>query len=144
MDRRLHADLRTCSLLGIPGVAHAGEHGGPEEVRFAVERFGARRIQHGIGAAQDPEVLALLVERGVPCDVCPGSNLALHAVVPPADHPLRTMLDAGVVVTLGTDDPPMFHTNLLDEYERAWSWCDLDHDGLSRLAANSLAASFLS
>ena len=130
--------------LGIPGVAHAGEHGGPDEVRFAVERFGARRIQHGIGAAQDPEVLALLVERGVPCDVCPGSNLALHAVASPADHPLRTMLDAGVVVTLGTDDPPMFHTNLLDEYERAWSWCDLDHDGLSRLAANSLTASLRS
>ncbi len=126
--------------LGVPAVAHAAEHGGPEEVRFAIERFGARRIQHGIGAMADPAVVDLLVERDVPCDVCPGSNLALHAVDGPESHPLRAMLDAGITVTLGTDDPPMFHTTLLDEYERAWAWAGLDLDGLARLATNSLDA----
>lgn len=126
--------------LGIPAVAHAGEHGGADEVRFAIERFGAVRIQHGIGAMQDPAVVDLLVEREIACDVCPGSNLALHAVDSPEVHPLPRMLDAGITVTLGTDDPPMFHTDLLAEYERAWRWCDLDEAGLRRLADNSLAA----
>ena len=90
----------------------------------------------------DPEVVALLVDRGIPCDVCPGSNLALHAVESTADHPLGAMLDAGVIVTLGTDDPPMFQTNLLAEYERAWDWCGLDLDGVTALARNSLEQSF--
>jgi aminodeoxyfutalosine deaminase len=131
---------RKAESLGIPGVAHAGEHGGADEVRFAIEEFGARRIQHGIGAMQDPAVVELLVERGIACDVCPGSNLALRAVRSPEEHPLRAMIDAGITVTLGTDDPPMFHTNLLDEYERAWEWCHLDEAGLARLAKNSLDA----
>ena len=128
--------------LGIPGVAHAAEHGGADEVRFAVEQFGARRIQHGIGAMQDPSVVAMLVEGGIPCDVCPGSNLALHAVDGPESHPLPAMLDAGITVTLASDDPPMFQTSLLDEYERAWSWAGLDLTGLQTLAQNSLDAAF--
>jgi adenosine deaminase len=133
----IYAEARS---LGIPGVAHAAEHGGADEVRFAIENFEARRIQHGIGSMQDPDVVALLVERGIPCDVCPGSNLALHAVERAEDHPLPAMLEAGITVTLGTDDPPMFQTTLLDEYERAWTWADLDLDGLARLARNSLDA----
>lgn len=124
--------------FGVPAVAHAGEHGGAEEVRFAIERFGARRIQHGIGAARDPAVLALLVEHGIACDVCPGSNLALAAVPSAEAHPLGAMLDAGVTVTLGSDDPPMFQTTLLDEYRRAWDWCGLDLDDLAGLGRNSL------
>lgn len=130
--------------LGLHGVAHAGEHGGPEEVRFAVEQFGAERIQHGIGAMSDPDVVALLVDQGVPCDVCPGSNLALNAVPSVQAHPLPAMLDAGITVTLGSDDPPMFQTRLLDEYERAWNWCGLDLDGITALTQNSLTASFAS
>jgi adenosine deaminase len=126
----------------IPGVAHAAEHGGPDEVRFAVEQFGAARIQHGIGVMSDPRIVSLLVERGIPCDVCPGSNLALHAVASPADHPLPAMLNAGIIVTLGTDDPPMFQTDLLAEYERAWEWCRLDLDGVTTLARNSIISSF--
>jgi adenosine deaminase len=128
--------------LGIGCVSHAGEHGGADEVRFAIQKFGAQRIQHGIGAMQDPEVVQLLVERDIPCDVCPGSNLALHAVESPDSHPLPAMLEAGITVTLGSDDPPMFQTSLMDEYERAWNWCDLDLDGITRLAQNSLEASF--
>ena len=133
---------RRAESLGLAGVAHAGEHGGPKEVAFAIEEFRAKRIQHGIGAMADPAVVEMLVDRSVPCDVCPGSNLALQAVTGHDSHPLRAMIEAGITVTLGTDDPPMFQTNLLDEYERAWNWCDLDLDGIRRLAANSLSASF--
>lgn len=135
---------RRARSQGVPGVAHAAEHGGPEEVRFAIEEFDAQRIQHGIGAMADPDVVAMLVDRQVPCDVCPGSNLALHAVGSPADHPLPAMLEAGIVVTLGTDDPPMFQTDLIAEYERAWEWAGLDLHGLSQLARNSITCSFAS
>jgi adenosine deaminase len=130
--------------LGIPGVSHAGEHGGPAEVTFAVEHFKATRIQHGIGAAKDPAVLAMLASQAIPCDVCPGSNLALNAVGSPAEHPLPLMLAAGVIVTIGSDDPPMFQTTLLDDYKRAWDWCNLDLAGVTALARNSITSSFAS
>lgn len=140
-------DFRRCYELareaGLHAVAHAGEHGGADEVRFAIEQFGVERIQHGIGAMSDPLVVELLVSQQIACDVCPGSNLALHAVTGPESHPLPAMVDAGVKVTLGSDDPPLFHTSLTDEYRRAWDWCDLEPSGLVRLARNSLEAAFV-
>lgn len=127
---------------GLHTISHAGEHGPAWEVRHAIERFGAERIQHGIGAAQDPQVLQMLVDDGIACDVCPGSNLALAAVPSLDVHPLPQMLDAGVTVTLGSDDPPLFSTDLLTEYEHASRLANLDEDGLAVLAENSLVESF--
>ncbi|MEM7139902.1 MAG: adenosine deaminase [Actinomycetota bacterium] len=127
---------------GMHTVSHAGEHGPAWEVAHALDVFGAERIQHGIGAIGDPGVTARLVDEGVACDVCPGSNLAL-AAVPSLDlHPLPAMLDAGITVTLGSDDPPFFATSLLTEYEHAWNLCGLDEDGVRQLAINSLVESF--
>ncbi|MEQ8839456.1 MAG: adenosine deaminase [Acidimicrobiales bacterium] len=127
---------------GLHAVSHAGEHGPAWEVLHALDVFGAERIQHGIGAMGDPDVVARLVDEGVACDVCPGSNVALGAVVSLDAHPLPAMLDAGITVTLGSDDPPLFHTDLLSEYEHAWNLCDLDEGGLRTLAENSLIESF--
>ncbi len=127
---------------GLRTVSHAGEHGPAWEVRHAIEVFGAERVQHGIGAVGDPEVLALLVDRAIACDVCPGSNVALAAVPSIDVHPLPAMLEAGVTVTLGSDDPPLFSTSLLAEYEHAWNLAGLDEDGLAQLAKNSLSESF--
>ena len=127
---------------GLHTVSHAGEHGPAWEVRHALEEFGAERIQHGIGAMGDDDVVAMLVDQGVACDVCPGSNVALAAVLSLAAHPLPAMLDAGITVTLGSDDPPFFQTDLLAEYRHAWELCDLDDAGLVVLAENSLIESF--
>lgn len=127
---------------GLHTVSHAGEHGPAWEVRHALEEFGAERIQHGIGAMGDDDVVAMLVDRGVACDVCPGSNVALAAVPSLAAHPLPAMLVAGITVTLGSDDPPFFQTDLLSEYRHAWELCDLDDAGLAILAENSLVESF--
>jgi aminodeoxyfutalosine deaminase len=127
---------------GLQTVSHAGEHGPAWEVRHAVEEFGAARIQHGIGAMGDPDIVAMLVERGIACDVCPASNVALAAVPSFAAHPLPAMIDAGIIVTLGSDDPPLFATDLLSEYEHAWNLCGLDEPGLRTLADNSLVESF--
>ncbi|MEM7337106.1 MAG: adenosine deaminase [Actinomycetota bacterium] len=134
----IYADARA---LGVPGVAHAAEHGGPDEVVWAIEQFQATRIQHGIGVMTEPDAVALLVDNRIPCDVCPGSNLALAAVPSAEAHPLRAMIERGITVTLGSDDPPMFQTSLLDEYRRAWDWCDLDTNGVATLAGNSIEAS---
>lgn len=129
-------------VAGLHTVSHAGEHGPAWEVRHAIEEFGAERIQHGIGAMQDPAVVALLVEQGIACDVCPSSNLALAAVPSLDAHPLPQMLEAGVTVTLGSDDPPLFSTDLLTEYEHAWELAGLDEERLAVLAENSLVESF--
>ena len=127
---------------GLHTVCHAGEHGPAKEIRHAIESFGAERIQHGIAAVNDPEVLGLLLERAIPCDVCPGSNVALKAVPGVESHPLRQMVDAGLIVTLGSDDPPLFHTDLLNEYRIAWEHGGLREEAMRRFARASLAESF--
>ncbi|MEM7588456.1 MAG: adenosine deaminase [Acidobacteriota bacterium] len=129
---------------GLQTVSHAGEHGPAKEVRHAVEVFGAQRIQHGITAVDDPAVVELLLARNIPCDVCPGSNLALKAVPDLASHPLARMVEAGLTVTLGSDDPPLFHTDLLNEYRIAWEHAGLREDALAELARNSITQSFAS
>ncbi len=104
---------------GYRAVAHAGETAGPEHVREAVVDLGAVRIQHGVRAVEDPDVLKLLAERRVCCDVTLSSNVCLKVVPSIAAHPLRRMMEAGVPVTLSTDDPPFFGTDLLGEWELA-------------------------
>ncbi len=127
---------------GLRAVCHAGEHGPAREVRHALERFGAERIQHGIAAMDDPSVVEMLLERAVPCDVCPGSNVALKAVASVDDHRLPQMVDAGITVTLGSDDPPLFHTDLLNEYRIAWEHGGLRQATLEDLAQASIRESF--
>jgi aminodeoxyfutalosine deaminase len=109
---------------GLHRLAHAGEIGGPESVREAIELLGAERIGHGIAAARDPQLLALLAERAIPLELCPTSNLCTGALarqlaVPQAalsDHPLPQVLRSGVPLSLSTDDPAMFGTTLDGEY----------------------------
>ncbi len=104
---------------GYPAVAHAGETGGAEHVRQAVVELKARRVQHGIAAVEDAAVLRLLAERDVCCDVALTSNACLTQHRDLSRHPVRGLLAAGVPVTLSTDDPPFFSTDLVREYERA-------------------------
>jgi aminodeoxyfutalosine deaminase len=99
-------------------VAHAGETGGADHVRQAVIDLGVRRVQHGVRAAEDPAVLRLLAERHVCCDMALTSNECLKVVPSVAAHPLRRFIEAGVPVTLSTDDPPFFGTDLAREWRR--------------------------
>jgi adenosine deaminase len=107
-EKALGAGLRSCP--------HAGEHAGPESVWGALQALGAERIDHGVRAIEDPELVEYLAERGIACDVCPTSNLRLGVYPEYAAHPLRRLHEAGVPVTLNSDDPPMFNTTLGDEY----------------------------
>jgi adenosine deaminase len=104
---------------GYAGVAHAGETFGAEHVRQAVLDLRVARVQHGVRAAEDDGVVRLLAERGVCCDVALSSNRALKVTPDLCAHPLPVLLRAGVPVTLSTDDPPFFRTDLDLEYELA-------------------------
>ncbi|WP_255621251.1 adenosine deaminase [Pseudonocardia sp. DSM 110487] len=108
--------FRRAVAAGLHSVPHAGETVGPDEVWAAVTELGAERIGHGIGAAGDPRLLEHLAEHGIPLEVCPISNLRTGAVKDVEAHPLPALVAAGVPVTLATDDPGMFHTDLDAEY----------------------------
>ncbi|MGK5442424.1 adenosine deaminase [Micromonospora sp. URMC 105] len=128
---------------GLRSVPHAGETTGPQTVWDALRELGAERIGHGISAAQDPELLAYLAEHRIALEVCPTSNVRTRAVAHLDEHPLRRLVDAGVLVTINSDDPPMFGTTLDDEYAVAARLLDLDADGVAALARDAVTASFL-
>ncbi|MFI8424453.1 adenosine deaminase [Streptomyces sp. NPDC085479] len=128
---------------GLHSVPHAGETTGPETVWDAIRDLGAERIGHGTSSVRDPELLAYLAERRIALEVCPTSNIATRAVATLDEHPIRAMVDAGVLVTVNSDDPPMFGTDLNTEYAVAARLLELDERGLAALAKNAVEASFL-
>ena len=127
---------------GLRSLPHAGETTGPGTIWDALRLLGAERIGHGTSAVQDPALLEHLASTGIPLEVCPSSNIATRAVATLADHPLRAFRDAGVVVTINSDDPPMFGTTLNREYEIAADLLDLDETGVADLARAAVRASF--
>ncbi|WP_442480965.1 adenosine deaminase [Streptomyces kroppenstedtii] len=128
---------------GLHSVPHAGETTGPQTVWDALTDLRAERIGHGTSSAQDPQLLAHLAEHRVPLEVCPTSNIATRAVRTLDEHPLKAFVDAGVVVTVNSDDPPMFGTDLNNEYAVAARLLGLDERGLAELAKNAVDVSFL-
>ncbi|MEP9364149.1 adenosine deaminase [Nocardioides sp. CN2-186] len=127
---------------GLHSVPHAGETTGPETVWHALQLLGAERIGHGTSSAQDPELLAYLAEHAIPLEVCPSSNIATRAVATLEEHPIRAFRDAGVTITVNSDDPPMFGTTLNREYEIAADLLGLDEAGVADLARTAVRASF--
>ncbi|WP_129311736.1 adenosine deaminase [Streptomyces sp. L2] len=128
---------------GLHSVPHAGETTGPETVWDALTELRAERIGHGTSSARDPKLLAHLAEHRIALEVCPTSNIATRAVRTLDEHPLKEFAAAGVLVTVNSDDPPMFGTDLNNEYAVAARLLDLDERGLADLAKNAVEASFL-
>jgi len=135
---------------GMHRLIHAGEIGGPEIVREAVELLGAERIGHGIGVMRDERTMDFIAARNIPLEVCPTSNLRTGALArqigrPTAgydQHPLPSFFQRGIPVTLSSDDPSMFETTLTDEYRHAQSM-GFTPDEIVRLAEASFQHSFL-
>lgn len=134
---------------GLHRLIHAGEIGGPEKIREAIELLGAERIGHGIAAFHDPALMDTLAKRQIPLEICPVSNLrtgALAKQVQPeatlAEHPLPQLFRHGIPVVLSTDDPAMFHTSLLEEYEQVYAM-GLGESELARLVQQSVDCAFL-
>lgn len=123
---------------GYACVSHAGETGGALHVREAVVDLHARRVQHGVRAVEDEAVLALLAERGICCDVALTSNACLTPFRDAATHPIHRLLASGVPVTLSTDDPPFFGTDLVAEYVLAHERGGLGLDQLWQINLNGL------
>jgi aminodeoxyfutalosine deaminase len=134
---------RAARDAGLHVTAHAGETCGPESIRQAVELLGAERIGHGLTAARDSAVMALLRERKIPVEVCLSSNVSTGVLARVADHPLPKFLQEGLLVTLSTDDPAMFGTNLVREFEIAAQNFSLARPELVRWIVNAARAAFL-
>jgi adenosine deaminase len=115
---------------------HAGEFGGPERVREAIELLGVTRVQHGIRAIEDPAVVRLAAERGVTFDTCPISNERLCAVPSMRAHPIRRLMEAGVRCTVSTDDPMIFANTVNDDYAALAEGLGFTRAELARVAKN--------
>jgi adenosine deaminase len=129
---------------GLHRTVHAGESSGPEGVRDALDFLLAERIDHGVRAIEEPELVAELARRRVPLNVCPGSNVLLGHYADRRSHPLDALRRAGVLVTINTDDPALMGHSLVGEYAasaQAYGW---DEGVLREVARTSIEASFCS
>lgn len=137
--RDLYAEARDA---GLRLTAHAGETVGPEGIWGALN-IGAERLGHALSAIHDPELMSVLAERQIPLEICISSNLRTGCCLRPEDHPVRRYFDAGLMVTLNSDDPALFHSDLNDEYRLAQERFAFTQEHLRELASNSIEASFL-
>jgi aminodeoxyfutalosine deaminase len=136
--------------IGLHRLMHAGEVGGPERIREAIELLGAERIGHGIAAIHDPALMDLLAERKIPLEICPESNMKTGALARQLrredakieDHPLPKLLRHGIPIVLSTDDPAMFHTTLHEEYANAARMGLQEHE-LARVVEMGFEHAFL-
>jgi adenosine deaminase len=129
--------------LGLRAVAHAGEEGPPENIAAALDVLGAERIDHGVRSVEDPEVVRRLSVEGIPLTVCPISNVALKVVNRIEDHPLADLIEAGVKVTVNSDDPAYFGGYVGANYQLLVEGLGFGTSQLVALARNSIEASFL-
>ncbi len=127
---------------GLHLTAHAGETAGPESIWGALN-LKVERIGHGLTAGQDPELMAELAERQIPIEICVTSNLRTGCYPELAQHPVRRYFDEGLMLTLNTDDPAMFRTSLVEEYQLVQQTFGFSDDHMRELARNSFEASFL-
>jgi adenosine deaminase len=132
--------FRIACNAGLPATPHAGELAGPDSVADAVDLLGAKRVLHGIRAIEDAELTRRLAAKGVCLDVCPTSNVLLSIVPRIETHPLPALLAAGVRCSINTDDPLLFDTDLVREYERCRTELGLTDHQLAAIARTSLEA----
>lgn len=127
---------------GLHRTVHAGESSGPEGVRDAIALLGAERIDHGVRAIEDPALVRELADRGIPLNVCPGSNVALGLYPDRASHPIDRLRRDGVRVSINTDDPAYFESDLHHEYLATARACGWGEGQLREVAETSIEASF--
>ena len=122
---------------GLQLTTHAGEWNGPDEIREALDALKVQRIGHGVRSIEDNALVERLIEEGTTLEVCPGSNVFLNVYDKLEDHPIAKLRDAGVKVTVSTDDPPFFRTTMTKEYEdlsRVFGWEESDFSDLNNVA----------
>jgi adenosine deaminase len=133
--------FRIARDAGLAAVPHGGELLGPDHVAVVLEELRPDRLGHGVRSSEDPAVLGEIVDRGVALEVCPASNVGLGVYHDAAAVPLRALVDAGATVALGADDPLLFGSRLVDQYEAARSVHGFTDAELADLARSSIRAS---
>jgi adenosine deaminase len=128
---------------GLGLTAHAGELAGPQSVTAALDHLGVKRIGHGVRAIEDPALVERLAAEGIVLELCPSSNVALKLYPDVAHHPFRRLMEAGVRVTINSDDPPYFHTSLGGEYEALARDQGLDDAALRTATRTAIEAAFV-
>ena len=134
-------DIARDAGLGI--TIHAGELSGAFSVRDALDHVRPARISHGVRAIEDADLVKRLADEGVVLEVCPGSNIALGVFPDFQSHPLRALHEAGVRVTLNSDDPPFFHTSLAREYEIASTVMGFSDEDILGMTRTAIEAAFV-
>ena len=128
---------------GFLTVAHAGEEGPPEYVWEALELLKVSRVDHGVRSMEDPKLVQYLVATQTPLTVCPLSNVRLRVVDRMQDHPLKRMMEAGLRVTVNSDDPAYFGGYVADNFTAVFDALKLSNDDMVTLARNSFESSFI-
>jgi len=128
---------------GLGLTIHAGELSGAFSVRDALDHVHPSRISHGVRAIEDMDLVRRLADAGVVLEVCPGSNISLQVFPDFASHPLRALYEAGVRVTLNSDDPPFFHTSLAQEYDIASAVMGFTDEEINRMTRTAIEAAFV-
>jgi adenosine deaminase len=141
-NERFAGAFARAGAAGLRRCAHAGESSGPASVREAIELLGAERIDHGVRCIEDPALVDDLVERRIPLDICPTSNVVLGVAPDWPSHPLEALRRAGVLFSINTDDPLLYGIDLAGEYERsaaAFGWGEAE---LATVAHTSIVSCF--
>jgi adenosine deaminase len=141
--RKFASAFALAKEAGLPRVPHAGEHDGPNGIRAALEVCDPVRLGHGVRCVEDPSLMAEIRERGIVLETNPTSNVLLGVCRTLADHPLPRLIDAGLITTVNTDDPPMFNVTLNDEYRNCVTTFGWDATQMENLALNAVRAALL-
>lgn len=131
---------RAAALHSAP---HAGEHAGPESIWSAIEDLGAERIGHGVRAIEDPKLVDYLAEHRILLEISPTSNISLGLYPDAASHPLKALHEAGVTLTVNSDDPPLFNTTLTDEACLLVDPWGFSREAIDEILLNGVRFSFL-
>ncbi|HUS79444.1 MAG TPA: adenosine deaminase [Patescibacteria group bacterium] len=134
---------RRASEMGLHLVAHAGEAAGVDSVWGAVKALDVERIGHGVAARGNPELMDYLAERGVTIETCPVSNVRTGAISAVSEHPIREFMARGINVTVNSDDPSMFGTDMNNEYIQLHRQLGFTVDEIFQLSLNAVDSSFL-
>jgi adenosine deaminase len=135
---------REASALGKVNKAHAGEFGPAQNVLEVIEKLGVKRIQHGVRATENPDLVRRLRDEGIALDVCPISNWRLQVIDEPADHPIRQLIEAEVTCTVSTDDPFLFNNHLEEEYAFLANNLQFTRSELLQVARNGVQVALVS
>lgn len=134
-------DIARAAGLGV--TAHAGELAGPQSVKDALDYLGVRRIGHGVRSVEDPALVRRIADEGIVLELCPGSNVALGLYPDVAHHPFRRLMEAGVRVTINSDDPPYFDSSLGKEYDDLARDQTIDDAQLTQATRTAIEAAFV-